>query len=307
MVAVDRSELDGLAGLEATAGRNGVPGLRRLDPTGIREVEPYAAGIAALHSPATAITDYVAVAEAYARDIEAAGRRIHLSTRVTGVVRRAGSTEVTTTAGPFSVDHLVLCAGLQSDRVARLAGGSEDLRIVPFRGEYLSVTAAKQHLVRGMIYPVPDPRYPFLGVHFTRRVGGELEVGPNAVLALDRDRYGRAAVSLRDLGSLAGWPGFWRMARSHWRTGVRELAGSLSVRAYLRAATRYVPAIGPDDVVRAGAGLRAQAVDRYGALVDDFRIGSAEGVTTVRNAPSPAATSSLAIARYVVDGVVLAD
>lgn len=305
VVAVDRSELDRLADLETTAGRNGVPGLRRLDTAGIREIEPYAAGIAALHSPATAITDYVAVAQAYAGDIEAAGGRILLSARVTGVARRAGSTEVTTAAGPFSVDHLVLCAGLQSDRVARLAGGAEDLRIVPFRGEYLSVSVAKRDLVRGMIYPVPDPRYPFLGVHFTRRVSGELEVGPNAVLALDRDRYGRAAASLRDLGSLASWPGFWRMARTHWRTGVREMAGSLSVRAYLRAATRYVPAIGPGDVVRAGAGLRAQAVDRDGSLVDDFRIGSAEGVTTIQNAPSPAATSSLAIARHVVDRMEL--
>ena len=305
VVAVQESELGRLADLETTAGQNGVPGLRRLDPAGIREIEPFGAGIAALHSPATAITDYVAVARAYAADIEAAGGEIHLSTRVTGVVRRAGATEVTTAAGPFSVDHLVLCAGLQSDRVAGLAGGEDGPRIVPFRGEYLSVTTAKRDLVRGMIYPVPDPRYPFLGVHFTRRVSGELEVGPNAVLALDRDRYGRAAASVRDLRSLASWPGFWRMARAHWRTGVREVASSVSIRAYMRAATRYVPAIGPADVVRAGAGLRAQAVDRDGSLVDDFRISSSDGITAVRNAPSPAATSSLAIARHVVDRMEL--
>ena len=160
VVAVDPSELDRLAALEATAGRNGVPGLRRLDPVAMREIEPYADGLAALHSPATAITDYVAVAQAYAGDIEAAGGRVHLSTRVTGVVCRAGMTEVTTTAGLFSVDHLVLCAGLQSDRVARLAGGADGPRIVPFRGEYLSVTPAKRDLVRGMIYPVPDPGRP---------------------------------------------------------------------------------------------------------------------------------------------------
>jgi (S)-2-hydroxyglutarate dehydrogenase len=165
------------------------------------------------------------------------------------------------------------------------------------------VRAAKQDLVRGMIYPVPDPRYPFLGVHYTRRVSGGLEVGPNAVLALDRDRYRRLAASRRDVGSLVSWPGFWRMARQHWRTGVREVAGSLSVRAYMRGAARYVPAIGPADVVRVRSGLRAQAVDRDGSLVDDFRISQSEGVTSVRNAPSPAATSSLAIARYVVDRI----
>lgn len=306
VVAVERDELDRLAALETTAGQNRVPGLRRVDGAGITEIEPYAAGLAALHSPATAVTDYGAVARAYAADIEAAGGEIRLSTPVTAVTERGGGVEVATPEGRQRVDHLVICAGLQSDRVARLADGVDGPRIVPFRGEYLAVRAAKQDLVRGLIYPVPDPRYPFLGVHFTRRVDGALEIGPNAVLALDRSRYGRAAVRVRDVVDLAGWPGFWRMARTHWRTGLRELAGSLSVRAYLRAAARYVPAIGPADVFRAGAGLRAQAVDRDGSLVDDFRISRSGTVTSIRNAPSPAATASLAIAGYVVDRLELA-
>jgi L-2-hydroxyglutarate oxidase LhgO len=256
-----------------------------------------------LHSPATAITDFVAIASAYAADIEGAGGRVLLSTRVTGIRRRASRVEVVTSTGVHSVDRLVVCAGLQADRVSRLADGVDGPRIVPFRGEYMTVAPPKRDLVRGMIYPVPDPRYPFLGVHFTRRVSGELEVGPNAVLALRREGYARGDLSMADLRSLAGWPGFWRMARKHWRTGAAEVRGSLSAKAYMRAASRYVPAIGPADVRRAGAGVRAQAVDRDGSLLDDFRIGQADGITTVRNAPSPGATSSLAIAEYVVDRI----
>lgn len=305
VVAVDPAELGRFDALERTARENGVPGLRRLDPAGLRDVEPHAAGLAALHSPRTAITDYVAVAEQLAREITAAGGRVLLSTPVTGITRVAGGVRLT--AGPassgrtYDVDRVVLCGGLQADRLGRLAGGGAEPRILPFRGEYLAVVAAKQELVRGMVYPVPDPRYPFLGVHFTRRVDGSLEVGPNAVLAPHRDAYRRSSVSLADLGSTAAWPGFWRMAAQHWRTGVREVRGSLSVRAYLRDARRYVPEIGVADVSRRGFGIRAQAVERDGTLVDDFRIDHSEGVTSVRNAPSPAATSSLAIAEHVVD------
>jgi L-2-hydroxyglutarate oxidase LhgO len=204
-------------------------------------------------------------------------------------------------AGERRYDRLVVCAGLHGDRLGRLAGGEGGPRIVPFRGEYLRVLPPKNDLVRGMVYPVPDPRYPFLGVHLTRRVSGDLEIGPNAVLGLAREGYRRRDVSVADLRELAGWPGFWRMARTHWRTGVREVRGSLSIATYLREAARYVPGIEPGDVVRAGAGVRAQAVDRDGSLVDDFRIEQLDRVTTVRNAPSPAATASLAIAEHVVD------
>jgi L-2-hydroxyglutarate oxidase LhgO len=199
------------------------------------------------------------------------------------------------------VRQLVICAGLHTDRVSRQVDGEPGPRIVPFRGEYMTVKPHKRDLVRGLIYPVPDPRYPFLGVHFTRRVSGEVEVGPNAVLALGREGYRRRDLTLRDVGDIMTWPGFWRMARRHWRTGITEVRGSLSVTAYMRTASRYVPEIGPGDVVRAGAGVRAQAVDRDGSLVDDFRINDRDGIVSIRNAPSPAATSSIAIAEFVVD------
>jgi L-2-hydroxyglutarate oxidase len=205
---------------------------------------------------------------------------------------------------PLRFDHVVVAAGLQADRVSALVDGERSPAILPFRGEYLGVDAAKQDLVRGMVYPVPDPRYPFLGVHFTRRVDGSLEVGPNAVLATRREGYRRRDVSASDLRDVVAWPGFWRLAREHWRTGVDEVVGSASKRAFMRSASRYVPDIGVADVTRAGSGVRAQAVDRDGSLVDDFRITRADGVTCVRNAPSPGATSSLAIAEHVVSRVL---
>ncbi|GAA3648476.1 L-2-hydroxyglutarate oxidase [Nocardioides ginsengisoli] len=303
VVAVDPGEMGRFDALERTARDNGVPGLTRLDPAGLRDVEPHAAGLAALHSPRTAITDYVAVAEQLAREITAAGGRVLLSTPVTAITRVAGGVRLQAGPAPYDVRRVVLCGGLQSDRLGALVGDDASPRILPFRGEYLAVTPAKQDLVCGMVYPVPDPRYPFLGVHFTRRVDGSLEVGPNAVLAPHRDAYRRGSVSLADLVSTAAWPGFWHLAARHWRTGVREVRGSLSVRAYLRDAQRYVPAIGIADVTRRGFGIRAQAVERDGTLVDDFRIDHSDGVTSVRNAPSPAATSSLAIAAYVVDRI----
>ena len=304
VVAVDAAELDRLDTLERTATANGVPGLRRLDHAGIREVEPHATGLAALHSPQTAITDYVAVAEAMAAEVRAEGGEVRLSSEVTGIVRERGRVRVEVAGSdPFVVDRLVVCGGLHGDRLADLVDPRRDLRIVPFRGEYMRVSAAKQDLVHGMVYPVPDPRYPFLGVHLTRRVDGSLEVGPNAVLALAREGYGWGHVSPGELAATLRWPGFWRLARAHWRTGVHEVRGSLSTRAYMRLAQRYVPAIGAADVVRGGSGVRAQAVERSGALVDDFRITSSDGITLVRNAPSPAATSSLAIAEHVVDAM----
>lgn len=306
VVAVDPDELGRLDALERTATANGVPGLRRVGPEEIAEIEPHATGLAALHSPRTAITDFAAIARQLAQEVEEAGGAVLLSTRVTGVTRRAGRLDIATPAGTHTVDHVVLCAGLHADRLGRRVDGHDEPRIVPFRGEYLEVRGPKADLVRGMVYPVPDPRYPFLGVHFTRRVGGGLEIGPNAVLALDREGYGvRPGLRFADAVSTLAHPGFWRMARTHWRTGAREVRGSLSKRAYLRVAQQYVPDIGPEDVVRASAGVRAQAVARDGSLVDDFVIVSGTGVTSVRNAPSPAATSSLAIAAYVVDRMAL--
>ncbi|HKX65664.1 MAG TPA: L-2-hydroxyglutarate oxidase [Intrasporangium sp.] len=303
VVAVDPSELGRFDALEQTALRNGVPGLERVGPERIREVEPHAVGLAALHSPRTAITDFVAVAEAMGKEILDSGGEVHLGTTVTGLERSAGGIDVQCDSVRHRVDLLVLCAGLQADRLARLAGDAGGPRIVPFRGEYLGVSPAKRQLVNGMVYPVPDPRYPFLGVHFTRRVHGELDVGPNAVLSLKREGYRRRDFRAADVRDTLSWPGFWRMARTHWRTGAKEVYGSLSIRAYMRTAQRYVPAIGPADVVRNGMGVRAQGVERDGTLVDDFRITHSDGVTSIRNAPSPAATSSLAIAEYVVDEI----
>lgn len=305
VVAVDSDDLARLEVLERTATANNVPGLRRVSAAEIREIEPHAVGLAALHSPATAITDFAAVAASLAAEVERAGGEVRLSTEVTGVARQGGRIVVRTLAGgqraDLTVDRLVLCPGLHADRLARWADGEDGPQIVPFRGEYLLLSLQKQDLVRGLIYPVPDPRYPFLGVHFTRRVSGIVDVGPNAVLALSREGYRRRDVSVRDLAAVARWPGTWHLAKRHWRTGVTEVRGSLSRRAYLRGAQRYVPAIGVDDVVRGTAGVRAQAIERDGTLVDDFRITQSDGITAVRNAPSPAATSSLAIAEYVVD------
>ena len=303
VVAVDSDELGRLDALERSARANDVPGLRRITAAEIPDIEPHAVGLAALHSPATAITDYVAIATTMMHEITSAGGQVRLSSAVTGLAVQADGVDVLTAAGNERFDRLVVCAGLHTDRVSRQLDGQIGPRIVPFRGEYVSVRADKRGLIRGMVYPVPDPRYPFLGVHFTRRVSGELDIGPNAVLALSREGYRAVALNGADLLDLATWPGFWRMARTHWRTGAAEVRGSLSVHAYMRSAQRYVPEIGAGDVVRGGAGVRAQAVDRDGSLVDDFRITHAPGVTCVRNAPSPAATSCLAIAQYVADRV----
>ncbi|WP_280419086.1 L-2-hydroxyglutarate oxidase [Nocardia carnea] len=303
VIAVEDEEMARLDALEARAGHNEVPGLRRVDAAGIRDIEPFAEGIAALYSPHTAITDFRRVAEAFAADVVAAGGEVKTSCAVDRITRTASGVEVAAGEQVLRADRVVLCAGLQADSVAALAGGDAGPRIVPFRGEYMDVVPEKRKLVRGLVYPVPDPRYPFLGVHFTRRVSGTVEVGPNAVLAFAREGYRRTRFVPRDMAKTLAWPGFRQMVRQHWRTGLEEMYGSVSIAAYMRKAQRYIPAIGSADVVRVGAGVRAQALDADGTLVDDFRIDRLGPVTAVRNAPSPAATSSLAIAEYVVDVV----
>ncbi|WP_433360405.1 L-2-hydroxyglutarate oxidase [Actinoplanes sp. CA-142083] len=301
VVAVTPDDVTRLDALAARAGVNLVPGLRRVGPEEIREIEPHGAGLAALYSPKTAITDYVQIAESFAEDIVAAGGEVRFNFPVTSVRQDLGGLTVSSPAGELAVDQLIVCAGIQSDLVAGLAGDTAAPRIIPFRGEYMRVKPEKSDMVRGLIYPVPDPRYPFLGVHYTRRVDGTLEVGPNAVLATKREGYRRGDFSAKDLWGIATWPGAWKMAGQHWRTGIKEMYGSFSKRAYMKAARLYVPEIGVHDVVRAGAGVRAQALDRDGSLVDDFRIHRLGAVTAVRNAPSPAATSSMAIAEHVLD------
>ncbi|GAB3106773.1 L-2-hydroxyglutarate oxidase [Streptomyces calidiresistens] len=303
VVAIAAGELPRLDRLDDFARANGVPGLRRVTGAGITEVEPHATGVAALHSPRTAITDFVRIAEEFGRDIVAAGGEIRFGRRVTAVRREPGGLRILAAGHAESVDRLVVCAGLHADRVGRLVADSAEPRIIPFRGEYMRVRPPKAELVRGMIYPVPDPRYPFLGVHFTRRVDGGVEVGPNAVPAAAREGYRRLRVDPVEVLRIVSWPGTARLAARHWRTALREVRGSLSVRAYMRDAQRYVPGIGPADVERDGAGVRAQALDRDGTLVDDFRVHRLGAVTVVRNAPSPAATSSMAIAEHVVDAM----
>ena len=308
LIARDEREVPGLREIERRAQANRVPGLRWVEGPDIASVEPYASGLAALHSPKTAIVDFPAVARALADDVRAAGGEVRLGFEVTGIrtggsgpapavrLRAADGTEL-------GVDRLVVCAGLQTDRMSRLAGDEPGPTIVPFRGEYYRLRADRTHLVRGMIYPVPDPRYPFLGVHLTRTVGGDVEVGPNAVLALAREGYDAGTVNARDLWETVRWRGFRRLARRHWRAGVRELHGSLSRRAFVASAATYVRELTAADVERAGAGVRAQAVDVDGSMVDDFRIHHLGPVVAVRNAPSPAATSALAIGPYIAERV----
>ncbi|SHN69369.1 L-2-hydroxyglutarate oxidase LhgO [Geodermatophilus obscurus] len=302
LVALDGAEEQRLGAIAERARANGVPGVRVIDRAELHDLEPHVAGIAALHSPTTAIVDYVAVTEQLAEDAREAGATVRTGFEVAGLRSAGGEVVVTSTAGEeVTVDRVVLCSGLQVDRLARLAGDDDAPRIVPFRGEYYALRPDKRALVNGLVYPVPDPRYPFLGVHLTPRVDGEVLVGPNAVLALAREGYRWRDVSPAELAAIARFPGFRRFARQHWRTGLAEMRGSLSKRAYTAAARRYVPELAVEDMVPATAGIRAQALDSDGSLVDDFRITRRGAVVAVRNAPSPAATSSLAIAEHLVE------
>ncbi len=302
LVALDGAEEERLGAIAERARANGVPGVRVIDRGELHELEPHVAGIAALHSPTTAIVDYVAVTERLAEDARKAGATVRTGFEVAGLRSTGGEVVVASTAGEeVVVDRVVLCSGLQVDRLARLAGDDDAPRIVPFRGEYYALRPDKRALVNGLVYPVPDPRYPFLGVHLTPRFDGEVLVGPNAVLALAREGYRWRDVSPAELAAIARFPGFRRFAKQHWRTGLAEMRGSLSKRAYTAAARRYVPELTVEDMVPATAGIRAQALESDGSLVDDFRISQTGAVIAVRNAPSPAATSSLAIARMVAD------
>lgn len=305
IVARDQSELARLDDIESRARANGVPGLRRVSGAELAEIEPHVRGVSALHSPTTAIVDFPAVARAFAQDIIERDGTVRLGFVVSTVARSGREIRIGSDTGETLVfDRVVICAGLQSDRLARLAGDGPGPWIIPFRGEYHRLVAARRDLVRGLIYPVPDPAYPFLGVHFTRRVDGQVDIGPNAVLAFAREGYRRSDLSLADLRDVIATAGFRRLARRHWRMGAREMLGSVSRRAFIAEARTFVPELTTADVEPAPAGVRAQAIDADGSLVDDFRISSLEGVVAVRNAPSPAATSSLAIAEHIADRVV---
>lgn len=303
VVATEDSGLAALDELERRGTANGLGGLIRLGPDGLRDVEPHATGLAALYVPEAGVVDFPAVAEYMAAALIEGGVTILTGREVTEINDDSTGAAVTLGEERVTVRALVNCAGLQSDRVARLAGIEPSVRIVPFRGEYYRLADDAAGRVRALIYPVPDPRFPFLGVHFTRRVDGTVEVGPNAVLALGREQYQGEGLSVRDIGELVRTPGLWSLAMRHWRSGLRELLNSRSKRRYARLASRLVPGIEGPHLLRGGSGVRAQAIARDGSLVDDFVIERVGSSVHVLNAPSPGATASLAIGRFIAGQV----
>jgi (S)-2-hydroxyglutarate dehydrogenase len=306
VVAVRADELPRLATLEERGRANSVS-LRRLGPEEIKEHEPAVVGLAGLWIDETGVVDYSRVTEAMARRLSRLGGEVRTGHRVVSIDRDRRELVLGTTRGEVRASHLVNCAGLQSDRIARLAGLNPGVRIVPFRGEYYVLRAERRDLVRGLIYPVPDPALPFLGVHFTRGIDDVVEAGPNAVLALRREGYSWGDVSIRDIAEWAVFPGFWRMARAQWRNGVTEIRRSLSRARFLKSLQSLIPSLRDEDIERGGSGVRAQAVGTDGRLYDDFFIQSAPGMLHVLNAPSPAATASLAIGREVADRLLASE
>lgn len=301
VVATRPEELPRLEELHRRGIANGTPGLEMIGPEALRELEPHAAGLRALRVASTGIIDYPAVARAYADEVRRHGGEVRTGVRVLRIRRDGGDWLVETTAGTERTRRLINCAGLHSDAIARLAGTPPPVRIVPFRGEYYELVRERESLVKALIYPVPDPAFPFLGVHFTRMVGGGVEAGPNAVLSFKREGYRRTDFDARDAWDTLSYPGFWRLARKYWRTGAGEFHRSFSKAAFVRALQRLLPDLREADLHPAAAGVRAQAIDPQGGLVDDFSIQAIGGIVHVLNAPSPAATASLPIGRAIAD------
>ncbi|MCZ6479180.1 MAG: L-2-hydroxyglutarate oxidase [candidate division NC10 bacterium] len=301
IVATSPEELPRLAQLYKRGVANGVAGLERIGPERVREIEPHANALAAIYLPATGIVDFGKVSMTMASVLRGRETAILTGARVGRIVSANGGVVLETASGTVRARALINCAGLYADRVARLMGVRTDVRIIPFRGEYYNLVPDRRHLVRGLIYPAPDPAFPFLGVHFTRTIHGGVEAGPNAVLAFAREGYTFMHIRLGEVAGMLAYPGFWRMAARYWRMGLYELYRSLSRSAFVRALQRLVPEISPADLEPGGAGVRAQAVEKDGALVDDFRIVETPKAIHVLNAPSPAATASLAIGRHIAD------
>lgn len=301
IVATDEEELPRLQTLFERGIANGVPGLELIGPERLREIEPHSAGIKAIWSPGTGIVDFGQVARTMAQLLQGRGVEIFTDARVEGIVERSDGLTIQTPRSEIHARHLINCAGLYCDVLARHAGVKPDLQIIPFRGEYVFLRPERQGLVKGLIYPVPDPRFPFLGVHFTRTIHGQVEAGPNAVLAFAREGYTKSRVHWGELASTLRYPGLWAMARKYWRTGLYEFYRSFSRRALVRSLQRLVPEITLDDLTGGSAGVRAQAVTPDGSLVDDFYIMESTRAIHVLNAPSPAATASLAIGRHIAD------
>lgn len=307
VVATSQDEVPRLDELHRRGVANGLQGIEALGPERLKELEPYASGVKALCVPETGIIDYKKVAEAYAANIRASGGDIRLSHRLLGSLRRSGEIVLQTSAGDYRTRCVINCGGLQSDRLATLmgiddhAGAQEEHQIIPFRGEYYKLAPEKHFLVRNLIYPVPDPAFPFLGVHFTRTIDGGIEAGPNAVFAFAREGYRKLDINIGDLGRTVFFKGFWAMAGKYWRTGFGELYRSLSKRAFVRALQKLLPEITEKDLISGGSGVRAQAVSASGALVDDFVIRQSRNAIHVLNAPSPGATASLAIGQRIAE------
>lgn len=302
VVATDPSEVPRLEELYRRGLANGVPGgVEIIGPEQLHEIEPEAAGIKALRVPATGIVDFVGVANRYGDLVRERGGEIRTGTKVLGIRREGGDWLLETTNGLARTRHLINCAGLHADRIAHLAGARPGVRIVPFRGEYYRLAPEKEGWVRSLIYPVPDPAFPFLGVHFTRMIRGGVEAGPNAVLSLKREGYQKTDFDVAEAWNTLSFVGFWRLAGKYWRTGAGEIHRSFSKRAFVRALQRLLPALREQDLTPGGAGVRAQAVDASGALLDDFSIQAIDGVFHVLNAPSPAATASLPIGQAIAE------
>jgi len=301
IVATRADELARLEELRRRGEANGLTSLRLIGPEELREIEPHASGLQALVVPSTGITDYAAVCEKYAELVAARGGTIRTCAAATGIRRIASEIVVETSQGVFSTAAVINCAGLFADRISRMAGDDPGVMIVPFRGEYYDLVPERASLVRALIYPVPDPRFPFLGVHFTRRITGKVDAGPNAVLALAREGYRHSDINVRDLASSLAFPGFWRMARQHWRSGLGEWHRSLSKPVFVRALQRLLPEVEANDLVPGGSGVRAQALRPDGTLLDDFQFVPSDKVLHVLNVPSPAATASLTIGKVIVD------
>jgi L-2-hydroxyglutarate oxidase len=307
IVATSEQELPRLEELYRRGTGNGLQGLRVISAESIREFEPHAAGIRAIHVPVTGIVDYREVARKCAEVIVSRGGVVRLGCEALGLRRSDGNIVLETTDGALEAQFVINCAGLHSDRVSRMAGANLEMSIVPFRGEYYDLVPSKQFLIRGLLYPVPDPSFPFLGVHFTRRVGGGIEAGPNAVLAWKREGYAKMSFRAADVLEYMSFPGFWIMAARHARTGAEEYYRSWHKAAFVRSLQRLLPELTADDLVPGGSGVRAQALGLDGKLIDDFHFAYSERVLHVCNVPSPAATACLAIARHIVDIVVKQD
>jgi len=301
IIATSPQELPRLDELYRRGTENGVPGLEMVDAARLREIEPEAAGIRGLISPNTGIIDYTQVTKAYVTQLQRHGGEIIFNARVDSIEQRDSVIHLLTSAGEVETRYLVNCAGLYADKIAEMMGFDIDVRIIPFRGEYYFLKPEARRLVKGLIYPVPDPEFPFLGVHFTRSIHGGVEAGPNAVLALAREGYTKARISPRESAWTLAYAGFWQMARKYWKTGAHEVYRSFSKKAFTQALQRLVPAVREDDLQTGGAGVRAQAVDRSGRLIDDFRIVEGKNAVHVLNAPSPGATASLAISAGIVE------